>query len=243
MKNSSIETKRITINAEDGGSFEAFVALPSDADENNKKPALIVIQEIFGINEEMREKCEDFAKQGYIAICPDLFWRIEPGIELVDSDEAQLQRAFELYQAFDVDQGIKDLQAVTKHAIEMDLSNRKVGAIGYCLGGHLSYRLAAAENLNAAVSYYGVAIEEHLKEMIQIKEPMLLHIAAEDEFVSKEAQEEILKAADKKTHVIPHVYENQPHAFARGGGMHYNAAAAFLAGKRTSDFLKKYLAA
>jgi carboxymethylenebutenolidase len=243
MKNSGIETKRITIKADDGGTFEAYVAIPAKTDETNKKSALIVIQEIFGINEEMREKCDDFAKQGYVAICPDLFWRIEPGIELVDSDEAQLQRAFELYQAFDVDQGIKDLQAVARHAINMDITNRKVGAIGYCLGGHLSYRLAAVENLTAAVSYYGVAIEEHLKEMVQIKEPMLLHIAAEDEFVSKEAQDQILKAADKKTHVITHVYENQPHAFARGGGKHYNTAAAFLAGKRTSDFLKKYLAA
>ena len=239
----NVITKEIKIPAFDEGAFKAFVAMPEEASDNNRKPALIMIQEIFGINEEMREKCEEFAKQGYITICPDLFWRIEPDIELVDSDETQLQRAFELYQTFNFELGMKDLETTLGYAQNWDICNRKVGAIGYCLGGHLSYRLAALADLNAAVSYYGVQIEEYLDEMVKIKEPMLMHIAAEDEYVSKEAQEQILKAANKKTHVFTHVYDGQNHAFARGNGMHYNAAAAFLANKKTSDFLKKYLAA
>lgn len=238
----NITTKEIMIPASDEGEFKAYVAMPADTNDSNRKPAIILIQEIFGINAEMREKCHEYAQQGYIVVCPDLFWRIEPNIELVDSDEQQLQRAFELYQQFNIEQGIKDLIATLDNTRKMPECNKKIGTIGYCLGGHLSYRLAANSNINAAVSYYGVSIEEHLKEMTKIKEPMLIHIAGEDEFVSKEAQAQIIKAAEKKTHVFTHVYENQNHAFARGNGMHYNKAASFLANKKTSDFLKKYLA-
>lgn len=238
----NITTKEMMIPAFDEGEFKAYVAMPEDASEDNHKPALILIQEIFGINEEMRDKCHDFARQGYIVICPDLFWRIEPNIELVDSVEEQLQRAFELYQTFNIDLGIEDLKTTVSYVRNLNICNNRIGAIGYCLGGHLSYRLAASTNLNAAVSYYGVQIEEHLKEMPKIKEPLLLHIAADDEYVNKEAQEQILKAAEKNTHTFTHVYENQNHAFARGNGQNYNMAAAFLANKKTSDFLKKYLA-
>ncbi len=238
----NITTKEIKIPAFDQGAFKAFVAMPEETDKNNLKPGLIVIQEIFGINAEMREKCEEFAKQGYIAICPDLFWRIEPDIELVDSDEQQLARAFELYQTFDFELGMKDLETTLGYTRNWNICNNHVGAIGYCLGGHLSYRLAARTDLNAAISYYGVQIEEHLNEIENIKEPMLLHIAGEDEFVNKEAQGKILEATQKTSNITTHIYKGQNHAFARGQGMHYDEDAAFLANKRTAEFLQSHLA-
>ena len=237
----NIITKEIKIPASSDGAFSAYIAMPEDASAENQKPALIVIQEIFGINAEMREKCEEFARQGYIAICPDLFWRIEPGIELVDSIPEQLERAFQLYQDFDFERGMQDLETAVGYAKNWDICSQKVGAIGYCLGGHLSYRLATRANLNAAVSYYGVQIEEYLDEMDRIEEPMLFHIASEDEFVNKDAQAEILKAVESRPHLEAHVYEGQNHAVARGKGTHYNEGAASLANTRTAEFLKKNL--
>lgn len=239
----NITTKEIKIPAFDDGAFKAYVAMPEETSKDNQKPAIIMIQEIFGINAEMREKCEELAKQGYIAICPDLFWRIEPDIELVDSVEEQLQRAFELYQAFDFELGMKDLETTLGYARNWDQCNNKVGAIGYCLGGHLSYRLAALTDLDAGVSYYGVQIEEYLDEMSKIEEPMLFHIAGEDEFVNKEAQEKILQAIKPYDNITAYRYNGVDHAFARGNGIHYDQAAAEVANKHTEEFLKEHLKA
>ena len=238
----NITTKEIKIPAHDDGALKAFIAMPDDAGKGNQKPAIIVIQEIFGINAELREKCEELAKQGYVAICPDLFWRIEPDIELVDSIEEQLQRAFELYQTFDFELGMKDLETTVGYARNWDICNKKVGAIGYCLGGHLSYRLAALCDLDAGVSYYGVQIEEYLGEVEKIKEPMLLHIAGDDEYVNKEAQERIIEAIKPYNHITAYRYNGVDHAFARGNGMHYDQAAAECANQRTAYFLKENLA-
>src|SRR6195952_1910837 len=97
---------RLSINTPDGA-FSAYVARPAAA----KAPAVVVIQEIFGVNAVMRGICDDLAAQGYLAVCPDLFWRIEPGIDITDQSDAEWKRAFELFNAFDVDAGVKDIQA------------------------------------------------------------------------------------------------------------------------------------
>ena len=125
------QAKEIKIPAHDGGAFKAYVAFP----EVTPAPAIIMIQEIFGINQEMRDKCQEYAKQGYIAICPDLFWRIEPGIELTDNVPEQLERAFELFGEFDQKAGIEDLKTTLGYARNMKECNDKVGCVGYCLGG------------------------------------------------------------------------------------------------------------
>jgi len=129
MTNKDITTKEIKIPAYDGGAFDAYIAMPKDADRDNQYPAIILIQEIFGVNKEMREKCDEYAKQGYITLCPDLFWRIEPGIQLVDSIEEQLQRAFDLFGQFATDLGIEDLTTTLGYARHMDECSEKVGAI------------------------------------------------------------------------------------------------------------------
>lgn len=224
-------------NGKDNETFEAYIATPDDT----PAAAVIMIQEIFGVNQEMRDKCEEMADQGYIAICPDLFWRIEPGIQLVDSNPEELQRAFQLFGEFNVELGVKDLLATLKYVRGLEECTGKVGCVGYCLGGKLAYMLAAEGDLDAAVSYYGVGIEAMLDQAKQITEPLLLHIAGNDEFVPKDAQEKIIEAMKDHDTAKTYRYAGMDHAFARGQGMHYNEEAARLANSRTAEFLANHL--
>src|SRR5687768_16383556 len=173
--------ERINIETE-GGDFSAYVARPTAA----KAPAVVVIQEIFGVNKVMRDITDGLAAQGYLAICPDLFWRIEPGIDITDQSEAEWKRAFELYTAFDVELGVKDIASTIDAARSDPRSNGKVGAVGYCLGGLLAYLTATRTDSDASVSYYGVGLVNFLAENDKLKNPLMLHIAAEDQFVPKD---------------------------------------------------------
>ena len=225
----------ISIKSVDGGQFNAYIAYP----DVTPAPAIIVIQEIFGINKELRDKCEDFAAQGFISICPDLFWRIEPGIELSDSVPEQLQRAFQLFGEFDQPQGVKDLEATLKTVRALNECDGHVGAVGYCLGGKLAYMMAAQTDIDAVVSYYGVGLGAMLGEAGKIEEPILLHVAGEDEFVPKDEQQKIIAAMEEHPTAEVYHYPGMHHAFARGNGMHYNESAAKLANHRTAEFLSK----
>lgn len=227
----------ITIKTADNGSFMAYMATP----QQTPAPVVIVIQEIFGVNQGLREKCDWLAEQGFIAICPDLFWRIEPGIQLTDQTEAEWARAFELFNTFDVDKGIEDIQATIMAAQNHPDSNGKVGCIGYCLGGKLAYLTAARTNIDVSVGYYGVALDQILDEAEKITRPLMLHIAEEDEFVPKDAQQKIKDGLADNPHVTIHSYPGQNHAFTRVGGKHYDAKAAEIADKRTLDFLRQHL--
>ena len=181
------------------------------------------------------------ARQGYIAIAPDLFWRIEPGIQLVDSEESQLERAFELYNEFDIQSGIEDLKTTLGYLRNHKDCNGKVGCIGYCLGGFLAFAMSVESNINASVSYYGVNIPSMLQHKDKIVTPLLMHIAEKDEFVPPEDQEQIRKVLDSHPQATFYVYEGQNHAFARNGGMHYNEKAATAANERTAEFLQQNL--
>ncbi|HEX7884895.1 MAG TPA: dienelactone hydrolase family protein, partial [Phenylobacterium sp.] len=200
-----------------------------------------VIQEIFGVNQVMRDITDGLAAQGYLAICPDLFWRIEPGIDITDKSEAEWKRAFELFNAFDVEQGVKDLQAAINVARSDPRSSGKVGTVGFCLGGLLAYLTATRTDADASVSYYGVGIENRVAEAEKLTQPVLLHIAEEDQFVPKEAQTMILQALKDHPCVELYTYPGRDHAFARTGGEHYHDADAKLAGGRTLQFFQRTL--
>lgn len=222
----------------DDGQFAAYVARPS----NPKAPAIVVIQEIFGVNAVMRGVCDELAAAGFLAVCPDLFWRIEPGIDITDQSEAEWKKAFELYNAFDVEAGVRDIAATIDHVRALPEVNGKVGAVGFCLGGLLAYLTAARTDADASVAYYGVGIEKHLVESEKQAHPLLMHIAEEDQFVPKEAQALILAQLKNHPQVEIFTYPGRDHAFARVGGEHYDAADAKLAGERTLAFFKQHLA-
>jgi len=228
--------ERSTISVKDG-SFSAYVARPKAA----SAPAVVVLQEIFGVNQVMRDITDGLAGQGYLAICPDLFWRIEPGIDITDQSEAEWKRAFELFNAFDVDQGVKDIAATIATIRKDPQCSGKVGAVGFCLGGLLAFLTATRTDADAAVGYYGVGLEGRVAEAEKLVKPLMLHIAEEDQFSPKEAQAVILQALKDHPSVEIHTYPGRDHAFARPGGEHYDEADARLAGGRTLQFFAKHL--
>jgi carboxymethylenebutenolidase len=219
------------------GQFSAYVARPTVS----VAPAVVVIQEIFGVNAVMREITDQFAEAGFLAICPDLFWRTEPGIDISDRTEAEMKRAFELYSAFDLEAGVRDIASTIAHVRQDTGCSGKVGAVGFCLGGLLAYLTATRTDVDASVSYYGVGIDRYTAESDRINAPLLLHIAEEDQFVPKEAQALIVSALKNHPQVRIHQYAGRDHAFARLGGDHYDAEAARLAWDRTQELFKTAL--
>ena len=220
-----------TITTKDG-TFSTYVARPAGA----KAPAIVVIQEIFGVNAVMRAIADDLAAQGYLAICPDLFWRIEPGIDITDQSEAEWAKAFELYTAFNVDKGVEDIAATLATIRADEGCNGKVGSVGFCLGGLLSFLTATRTDIDAAVCFYGVGIENKVDEAKSLKRPVMLHVAEEDQFVPKAAQATLTEALSAHPLVTLHSYAGRDHAFARKGGEHYDTTDAALAEQRTLAF-------
>jgi carboxymethylenebutenolidase len=223
----------IKIKARDGGTFSAYQA-------GSNGPGILLIQEIFGVNKVMRDLADGYAAQGYTVLCPDLFWRIEPGIQITDKTKEEWDRAFALFNGFDQAKGIDDLTATLEHLRKLPGAAR-AGCVGYCLGGRLAFMMATRSDIDCAVSYYGVGLDGLVGEANRIKKPVLMHIAEKDRFVPPEAQHKVREALSGNAHVTMHFYAGQDHAFARVGGEHYNKDAADLANKRTAEFFMKNL--
>jgi carboxymethylenebutenolidase len=227
---------RITIEGRDGA-FGAYMARPKTL----PAPAVVVLQEIFGVNMDMRETCDELAAQGFIAVCPDLFWRQEPGLDLNHWSDAEWKKGLALYAAYDRDKGVRDIVDTAHAAGQLDGASGKVGVMGFCLGGLMTFLTAAREKIDTAVAYHGGETEKYLDEADKITAPMLMHLAEEDEFISKEAQTKIKAALSNKPNVEIYSYPGCKHAFARHTGTHYNAAAAAKANGRTWQFLHDHL--
>ena len=227
----------VTIQAKDGGSFYGYMKAPA----GDSGPGIVVIQEIFGVNKVMRDLVDHYASLGYVALCPDLFWRQEPGIQLTDQSEAEWQKAFQLYQGFSEAKGIDDLIASVEFLRGQQGVTGKVGTVGFCLGGKLAYLMATRSDADANVSYYGVGIEKDLAEASAISRPLLMHIAEKDKFVPPEAQQQIRTALANNPNVTMHVYPGQDHAFTRKGGAHYDQASAEMAHARSQEFFARNL--
>ncbi len=225
----------VQIDAE-AGAFKAFVAAPAGP----PRGAVVVIQEIFGVNEGVRGKCAWLAKEGYLAIAPDLFWRQEPGVELTDKTEGEWKRAFALMNGFNQNLGVADIQRTIDYARTGE-GQAKVGAVGYCLGGLLAYLTACKTSVDAAVGYYGVSIDQKLGDAADLSTPLMLHIAGKDQFVPKAAQDAVIAGLGAKPNVTLHSYAEQDHAFTRVGGAHYDAHAAELADARTVAFFRQHI--
>ena len=230
----------IQIDAADKGRFGAYLAEPAGA---GKAPGILVIQEIFGINPNIRSICDDYAANGYVAIAPDLFWRQEPGIQLDSNTKDGWARAMDLFQGFNEAKGIEDLISTLAWLRKHPGVSGKVGTVGYCLGGRLAYLMSTRSDIDAAVGYYGVGIEGNLGEASNIRKPLMLHAAEKDGFSSPEALKKIGDGLASHAHATVHVYPGMDHAFARKGGEHYDKASADLADRRTAEFFAAKLRA
>ncbi len=221
------------------GPMDCYVAMPA----TEPKAAIIVIQEIFGVNPGIRQKCENWAAAGYMAVAPDLFWRIKPGIELDPDVPAELQEAFGYFQQYNPDDGVTDIEAVIK-AVHAGLNGpgiAKVGCVGYCLGGRLAYMAACRTDISASVGYYGVMIDQMLGESHAIANPLLLHIPTADHFVGPEAQAAIHAGLDDHPKVTLYDYPGLDHGFAAEMGDRRDEAGARLADARTAAFFAEHL--
>lgn len=230
------ETIRIDTLAGDG-EFAAYVARPAGA----PTAAIVVIQEIFGVNTGIRRKCDRLAEQGYLALAPDLFWRLTPGIELDPDVEPEFQRALELMGQFNQDAGIRDIEAAIRWA-RTEAGGAKVGAVGYCLGGRLAYMTAARTDVDATVGYYAVGIPDLLRESHAIANPLMLHIPQADHFVPAEAQAAMHAGLDNHPKVTLHDYSGLDHGFATEFGQRRDESGATLADQRTAAFFAEHLA-
>jgi carboxymethylenebutenolidase len=227
---------RIVINGRDGN-FPAYIAQPKTL----PAPGVVVLQELFGVNEDIRKTCDELAAQGFIAVAPDLFWRQEPGVDLSVTSERDWQHGLRLYQAYDREAGARDVKDTAKFVARLPECTGKVAVMGFCLGGLMTFLTAVRYGVDAAVVYHGGDTEKYLDKLDGFHAPMLMHLAEEDEFISKSAQAEIKKALAGKPNATVYSYPGQYHAFARHNGAHYNAAAASLANGRTTDFLNQQL--
>ncbi|PZQ61954.1 MAG: carboxymethylenebutenolidase [Sphingomonas taxi] len=223
-------TAPITIEMLDGQTMPAYRADPAGP----ATAAIIVIQEIFGVNAGIRHKCDALAEAGYLAIAPDLFWRLEPGIELDPDVAPEMERALSLLNNFDQDRGIADIEAAIRFARGEGAA--KVGAVGYCLGGRLAYMTAARTDVDASVGYYAVGVDGLLGEKHAIARPLLLHIAGEDGFVDKAARAAMHAGLDDHPKVTLYDYPGEDHGFATEFGKRRSDAAARLADQRTAAF-------
>ena len=216
--------------------FDAYVAEPTGA----PRGAIVVIQEIFGVNPGIRRKCDRLAADGYLAVAPDLFWRLEPGVELDPDVEDQFQRALGLMNRFDQVAAIGDIEA-TIRAARARSGGKRVGCVGYCLGGRLAYMTAARTDVDASVGYYAVGLDNLLHEAHAIARPLMLHIAGADSFVPPEVQARVHAELDEHERVVLHDYPGLNHGFATETGARRNEEAARLADERTAAFFAQHI--
>jgi carboxymethylenebutenolidase len=220
----------VTLRPRDG-EFSAYLALPV----GGRGPGLLVLQEIFGVNQNMRDVCDWFAARGFLALCPDLYWRVAPNVEL--SPERDHERALEMMRRLDQTKAVDDAAIAMDFLRTHPACTGRAGAIGYCMGGRLAFLLAARHQPDAVTGYYGVGIERSLDEAKNIACPLMLHIAGLDKYCPPAARDQIIAALPD---AAIHVYPNSDHAFARKGA-HFDAAAAELANLRTVEFLLRTL--
>ena len=228
----------ISIETLDGsGQFDAYVAEPT----GTPRAAIVVIQEIFGVNEGIRRKCDHWAAKGYLALAPDLFWRLQPGVELDPDVEAQFQQALGLMNRFDQDQGVADIEAAIRAARGRLAEGGKVGCVGYCLGGRLAFMTASRTDIDASVGYYAVGIPNLLREKHAISRPLLLHIAGADHFVDEESRKAMHKGLDDEPRVTLFDYPGEDHGFAAEMGKRRSEQAAQEADRRTEACFAEHL--
>ena len=223
----------IDLSAADGGAFRGYLTVP----ESGGGPGILVAQEIFGVNVSLRAVADLFAEEGYVCLVPDLFWRLEAGLDL-GYDGADLARAFELYERFDVDQGVADIGDSLAALRARPECTGQAAAMGFCLGGKLAYLTAARHDVDAAVCFYGVGIETALDESGGIACPVLMHFAGADSFVPPEAVDAIAAHFADRPEIGIHRYPGVDHAFYnRDRSEAYHRPSAMMAHSRTIALL------
>ncbi|MBK5400733.1 dienelactone hydrolase family protein [Pseudomonas sp. TH39(2020)] len=231
----SVTTQWIEIDSADG-KFGAYLAIP----HTRKGPGIVLIQEIFGVNEHIRSVAEQYAADGYLVIAPDLFWRSGHRIEL-GYDEAGWKRAVELMNATDVGKAQTDIELAIDALKAQPGLDGGIASIGYCFGGLLSYHTAANGLVDVAIAYYGGGIQNQLDRADEIEVPLLMHFGEQDSHIPLEAVEKIAERFDTNDYVEIVVYPEAEHGFNCSHRDSYNQRAAAEAHGNTLIFLGQEL--
>lgn len=219
------------------GKFGAYLSLP----RSGKGPGLILLQEIFGVNQHIRNVADQYAADGYVVIAPDLFWREGARIEL-GYDGPGWERAVALMHATDFAKAQQDVAATLQVLRGLDaVAGARVASIGYCFGGKLSFHTAANGLVDAAVAYYGGGIQNALERAPDIKVPLLMHFGARDDHIPLDAVSHIADAFDSNEQVEIHVYDDAEHGFNCNHRSSYQQRAAAAAHGNSLLFLSEQL--
>jgi len=224
----------VKVPSKTGGEFSAYVALPV-----RPGPAIVVVQEIFGVNANIRSTCDFLASRQFVAIAPDFYWRTDPGIELDPATDMERARAIRMKT--DDNLASDDADAAMEFIKKHPHCTGRVGVVGYCWGGMIAYLTAVRHKPEAASSYYGVGIEKHLDQAKNLACPMLIHYAGQDQFAGPEVASKVKETFAHDKRVTVHEYPKAGHAFARHGGAHFDAKAADLADMRSLSFFVEHL--
>jgi carboxymethylenebutenolidase len=226
----------IDVSAGDGGRFKAYLAAPDGV----ARPGLVICSEVFGVNPHMRSVADSFAATGYATLVPDLFWRIEPGME-IPYDEAGLKKGSAILAAFDIERGVADLSASIDALRARRECSGKVGVVGFCVGGALAYLAAVRLPVESAIGYYAKGIDDYLDEADKLNCPLLLHFGGNDRFIPQDVVARIRHTLGARPGVDIHVYSGVDHGFNSEDRRAYNPEAAALAMGRTLTMLGRAL--
>ena len=216
------------------GEFKGYLSVP----KSGRGPGVVLLQEIFGINAYMRQMADLFAAEGFVAVVPDLFWRMEPGVDL---DYSERDKAVSFMKRFDFVPAPGDIAATVKALRAHSAVSGDVGVLGYCLGGKLAVLAAAQGGVACTVSYYGVGIENILDEAKRATCPMLLHFGELDHNSPPGVIEKIAAALSDHPNVAIHVYPNADHGFNSAARAAFNQNASMQAHARTMAFFRTHL--
>lgn len=218
-----MQTRSMDVRMRDGTSMPCHVAIP----DGPPAGAVIAIMEIWGVNDTMRRHAQEFAEAGFLCLVPDVFFRLEPGVQLSDANPDDVRHAFDLYYDFDYDQCVLDMEDTAAALKSMPECNGRVGAVGYCLGGKLCYLMCCRTDIgkpgiDCAVAYYGTYIEHNIREVGRLHRPFMLHMAMKDRWVQAEVNDLLERRLSPNPLVTIHKYPDADHAFARHGGRTYS---------------------
>lgn len=223
-----------SITASDGGKFGGYLTLPKTA----KAPGVVIIQEIFGVNDHIREVVDEYADAGYIALAPDMFWRIEPNVQLGYSPEEVLKaRAYR--PKFNIDLGVRDIESTITTLRSMPECDGEVAVVGYCFGGLMAFLTAARADVAAASCYYGGGIDAFIGEVKAVKCPIQFHFGAKDAAIPPEVWNKVRGAFANRKDAEVFVYDGAEHGFNCTKRASFHPEASKLAGSRTLDLLRR----
>ncbi|MFZ4534842.1 dienelactone hydrolase family protein [Propionivibrio sp.] len=226
----------IDITHAQGETFSGYLSLPP----SGRGPGIVLVQEIWGVNEHIRAVADQYALDGYVVLAPDIFWRLERRVDLTYDPEGTAQ-ARALLQKVDTAKAVADLSSAVDTLRKLPEVTGKVATLGFCLGGQLAYRTAATGKCDAAVAYYGGGIQQHLDVADQITQPILFHYAGQDAHIPQCAVADVKASFAGRTNAIFFDYPAADHGFNCWGRPMYNQNAAALAHGRTLVFLAEHL--